>query len=211
MILENWYNLIPIDGLKQKKKKNREGQSTSKRSYISRLQVLTLKLEISGLITNLPGAMNFHIQDAALKSFPKSYVWTVKNRDEKAVSKGERRGLSVATVPFISKHKGPTRRERASVSRAAAAQPRLQPGVTSLAAVSSEDRAKGTQATPECSLALLSPPPMIYISGAFRGRSGILYLKVTVSTNEFQSFILKCEFLPVCWTLFRSTKQKWRF
>jgi len=71
MIHENWYQLIPIDGFKQKKTEKGKAQV---KGVIFRLQVLTVKTEISGLIKNLPGAMNFHIQDAALKSFSKSYV-----------------------------------------------------------------------------------------------------------------------------------------
>lgn len=53
-------------------------------------------------------------------------------------------------------------------------------------------------------LSPLSPSPMIYISGAFRYRSGILYLKVTVFTNESQSFMLKCKFLPATYVGFYS-------
>lgn len=71
MIHENWCCLIPTDGFKQKKPEKGKAQV---KGVLFRLQVLTLKLEISGLIMNLPGAMNFHIQDAALKSFSKSYV-----------------------------------------------------------------------------------------------------------------------------------------
>lgn len=45
---------------------------------------------------NLPRAMNLHIQDAALKSFQSLTFELWKTGDEKAVSKGERRGLSVS-------------------------------------------------------------------------------------------------------------------
>lgn len=52
---------------------------------------------------------------------------------------------------------------------------------------------------------------MIYISGTFRGRSGILYLQVTVFTSEFQ-FHAKMQIFTyiLCWMLFRSTKEKSR-
>lgn len=60
------------------------------------------------------------------------------------------------------------------------------------------------QETPECFLWLLSPPLMIYISGAFRDSNGFLCLKVTVFTNEFWSLMLKCKFVPVAYVGFCS-------
>lgn len=66
---------------------------------------------------NLPGAMNFHIQNAALKSFSKSLTFELwKTRDEKAVPKGERRGLSVALRLSAPNTKDQHTGKKASVS-----------------------------------------------------------------------------------------------
>lgn len=154
---------------------------------------------------NLPKAMNFHIQDEALEYFSKSYIWPVENqRWVSEVSKGERRGLSVPLYLLFPNTKDWQRKSKCKPSSCTSAwccslaSPPLQ-----------QPQAKGMakewkQETPECFLWLLSPPLMIYISGAFRDSNGILCLKVTVFTNEFWRLMLKCKFVPVAYAGFCS-------